>query len=73
VLELIPHDLEGNQCKLMALICLHMLTNVTTRNTRTQLPEPLLMLTQGSQIYDAKKEEEQEVLITTKEGGVNVS
>jgi hypothetical protein len=38
-----------------------------------QPPEPILMFTQGSHTYDVKKEQEQEVLITTKEGGANVS
>jgi len=34
--EIIPHDLEGNRCGMMALVCLHMLMNVAMNNTRTQ-------------------------------------
>jgi hypothetical protein len=48
VLELIPHDLEGNWCKMMALVYLHMLTGVAISNTETQSPELMLMLTQGA-------------------------
>lgn len=48
VLELIPHNLEGNRCEMMASICLRMLTVVDIKNTRMQLPEPMLMLTQGT-------------------------
>ncbi len=45
VLELIPHDLEGNWCKMMALVYFHMLTGVVTRNMEMQSPKLMLMLT----------------------------
>ncbi len=58
VLELIPHNLEGTWCELMALICLCMLTNVATRNTRMQPLKPILMFTQGAQTYVVEEEKE---------------
>jgi len=48
VLELIPHNLEGNQCEMMVSVCLCMLIGVMIRNMGTQPPEPILMLTQGA-------------------------
>jgi hypothetical protein len=48
VLELILHDLKGNWCKMMALVYLHMLIGVATKNIETQSPELMLMLTQGA-------------------------
>jgi hypothetical protein len=39
---------------------------------RMQPPEPILMLTQGTQTFDVEEEEE-EVLMPTKEDGVNLS
>ncbi len=32
VLEIIPEDLEGNHCEMMALMCLCMLINVVVKN-----------------------------------------
>jgi hypothetical protein len=73
VLELIPHNLEGNQCEMMALVCLRMLMSVNIMNMRTQPLEPMLMLTQGAHTFDVKEEEEQEVFVPTEEGGANLS
>jgi hypothetical protein len=58
VFKVILHDLEGNWCKMMALVYLHMPTNVTTRNTKMQPQEPMLMVIQGTQIFDAEEEDE---------------
>ncbi len=58
MLEFILHDLEGNRCEMMVLVCFRMLTGVVTRNMRTQPPELILMLTQGAHTYDAEEEEE---------------
>jgi hypothetical protein len=66
VLEIVLHDLERNQCKMMALICFRMLTGVTMRNMKMQPPKPMLMLTQGAQKSNAEEEEERKVLVPTK-------
>jgi hypothetical protein len=44
VLEIIPHDLEGNRCKMMALVCFRMLMNVAMKNTKTQPLERILLI-----------------------------
>ncbi len=58
---------------MMVSVCFRMLTNVATWNMRMQPLEPILMLTQGTHTYDAEEEEEQEILVPTKEGGTNLS
>ncbi len=70
---LIPHDLEGNQCKMMTLVYEDMLIGVTTRNTKMQPLEPMLMIIQRAQSFDAEEEDEQNVLVPIKEGGANLS
>ncbi len=57
---------------MMASVCFRMVTGVATRTMRMQPPEPILMLTQGTQTFDVEEEEE-EVLMPTKEDGVNLS
>jgi hypothetical protein len=46
VLDFITHDLEGNQCEMMALICFHMVMGVAIRNMGMQPLKPMLMLIQ---------------------------
>ncbi len=70
MLEIIPHDLERNQCEMMALVCLCMLTSFTIRNIRTQLHELILMIMGGTQTSDGEEEEEI-IIIPIEEGGAN--
>jgi hypothetical protein len=58
---------------MMALIYLHMLIGVATKNTETQSLELMLMLTQGALTSDVEEEDEQDVLVLIKEGGANLS
>ncbi len=51
----------------------HASLGVVTWNTKMQPLKPILMFTQGTHIYDAKEEAEQEVFVPTKEGGANLS
>ncbi len=52
---------------MMALVCLRMMTSVAIKNMGMQPLEPMLMLTQGAQTFDADEEDEQDVLILLKE------
>jgi hypothetical protein len=36
MLEFILHDLKGNRCEMMALVCFRMLIGVTIKNMGTQ-------------------------------------
>ncbi len=73
MLEFIPHNLEGNLCEMMSSICLCMMIDVTTQNTRMHLLELILMLTQGTQTSNVEEEDERDVLVPIEEGGVNPS
>ncbi len=70
MLEIIPHDLEGNWCEMMALVCFHKLMNVAINNTRTQPLERNWMIMEGAQTIGGDEEEEL-VIIPIKEGRVN--
>ncbi len=50
-----------------------MLISVMTKNMGMQAPEPMLMLAQGTQPFNAKEEDERGVLVPIEEGGANLS
>ncbi len=68
--KIIPHDLEGNRCGMMALVCFHMLMNVAMNNTRTQPLERIWMIMEGTQTIGGDEEEEL-VIIPIKERKAN--
>jgi len=58
---------------MMSSICLCMMIDVTTQNTKMHLLELILMLTQGTQTSNVEEEDERDVLVPIEEGGVNPS